>query len=114
MDSFAPDVLQMLQSYDWPGNVRELRNVIQRAAALAQEGDHIQTYHLPPQIAHGEPVIQEILSEQMNLSTAVDHVQRRLVENALRECNGNRAQAARVLGLHRSNLVRLMKRLGIE
>jgi two-component system response regulator AtoC len=114
LDSFAPDVIQMLQSYSWPGNVRELRNVIQRAAALAQEGDRIQTNCLPPQITRGEPVIQEILSEQMNLSTAVDHVQRRLVENALRESNGNRAQAARMLGLHRSNLVRLMKRLGIE
>jgi DNA-binding NtrC family response regulator len=114
LDSFAPDVIQMLQSYSWPGNVRELRNVIQRAAALAQEGDRIQIHHLPPQITRGEPVIQEILSEQMNLSTAVDYVQRRLVENALRECNGNRAQAARMLGLHRSNLVRLMKRLGIE
>jgi len=114
LDGFAPDVFEMLQSYAWPGNVRELRNVIRRAAAFVEEGLHIHTYHFPSQITRGESLIQETLSERVSLSNAVDSFQRRLIEDTLRECDGNRAETARMLGIHRPNLVRLMKRLGIE
>jgi DNA-binding NtrC family response regulator/ligand-binding sensor domain-containing protein len=111
---FAPDVLEMLQSYPWPGNVRELRNMIRRAAALAEQGEQIQTYHFPPEITQGESLIQEIMSERLGLSSAVERLQRRLVENALQESEGNRTHAAQMLSIDRSNLIRLMKRLGIE
>jgi DNA-binding NtrC family response regulator/ligand-binding sensor domain-containing protein len=111
---FAPDVLEMLQSYPWPGNVRELRNTVRRAAALAEQGEQIQTYHFPPEITQGESLIQEIMSERLGLSSAVESLQRRLVENALQECEGNRTHAAQMLSIDRSNLIRLMKRLGIE
>ena len=114
LDGFALDVFEMLQSYPWPGNVRELRNVIRRAAAFVEEGLRIHTYHFPSQITRGESLIQESLSERVSLSNAVDSFQRRLIEDTLRECGGNRAEAARMLGIHRPNLVRLMKRLGIE
>ncbi|MBI1929125.1 sigma 54-interacting transcriptional regulator [Candidatus Poribacteria bacterium] len=114
VDSFAPDVFEMLQSYPWPGNVRELRNVIRRAAALVEEGMRIQTYHFPAQITRGESLIQEILSEQAGILAAVERLQRRLIEDALRECGGNHTQAAKRLGVHRPSLIRLMKRLGIE
>jgi transcriptional regulator with PAS, ATPase and Fis domain len=114
LDGFAPGVLEMLQSYSWTGNVRELRNVVRRAAALAEEDEQIQTYHFPSQITQGESLIQEILSERTGLSASVERLQRRLVENALQECAGNRTQAAQILGIHRSALVRLMKRLGVK
>jgi transcriptional regulator with GAF, ATPase, and Fis domain len=50
LDGFAPDVLEMLQSYPWPGNVRELRNEIYQACALVETGISIQTHHFPSQI----------------------------------------------------------------
>ena len=112
--SFAPDVVDVLQSYSWPGNVRELRNVIRRAAALVEEGAHIQTYHFPPQITHGESLIQEVLSQQENYTDSVTRFRRRFIEEILRECEGNRSEAARRLGMDRSNLRNLMKRLGIK
>ena len=102
----------MLQSYPWPGNVRELRNAIRRAAALAVE--KIQTYHFPFQITQQESLMEEITSERVSLSASVERLQRRLIENALRESDGNRTQAARLLGIHRPNLIRLMKRFEIE
>jgi len=114
LDGFALDVFEMLQSYAWPGNVRELRNVIRRAAAFVEEGLRIHTYHFPSQITNGESLIQEILSDGISLSDAVNRFQRRIIEDTLRECDGNRAETARMLGIHRPNLVRLMKRLGIE
>ena len=114
LDGFAPDVFETLQSYPWPGNVRELRNVIRRAAALAEEGAQIQTYHFPPQITHGESLIQEVLSQQMDYTESVTRFRRRFIQEILRECDGNRSEAARRLGMDRSNLRNLMKRLGIE
>ena len=110
----APDVLDMLQSYSWPGNVRELLNAIRRADALAEEGKQIQTYYFSSQITQGESLIQDIISENLGLSASLELLQRRLIENALRECNGNRTQAAQMLNTQRPNLVRIMKRLGIE
>lgn len=114
LDGFAPDVLDMLKGYPWPGNVRELQNAVRRAAALAEESSIIHTYHFPSQITQGESLIQEILSERVGLSESVERFQRRLVEDALRECDGNRSQAARMLKMHRANFVRLMRRFGIE
>jgi two-component system response regulator AtoC len=114
LDGFAPGVFEMLQSYLWPGNVRELRNAVRRAAALAVEGEQIQIYHFPFQITQQESLIEEITSERVSLSASVERLQRRLIENALQESDGNRTQAARLLGIHRPNLIRLMKRFGIE
>jgi transcriptional regulator with GAF, ATPase, and Fis domain len=114
LGGFAADVFEMLQSYPWPGNVRELRNAIRRAAALVEEGGCIRTYHFASQITHGESLVQEILSEQAGYSESVDRFRRRLIEEALRESEGNRSEAARMLGMHRPNLVALIKRLGID
>jgi len=114
LDGFAPGVIEMLQSYSWPGNVRELRNVIRRASALAEEGKQIQTYHFPPSITQGESLVQEIISEQNNLSASVEGLKRRMVENALRKCDGNRTHASEMLGMNRPNLIKLIKRLDID
>jgi|GEM_PF-568260 len=111
---FAPEVIGMLQGYPWPGNVRELRNEIRRAAALAEEFGQIQTYHFASRITRGESLIQEAISENTSYSEAVDSFRRRFVVQILKECNWNRHEAARRLRMHRSNLIALIRRLGIE
>jgi DNA-binding NtrC family response regulator len=112
LDGFAPDVFQLLQSYPWPGNVRELRNAVHRAGALAE--GKIQTYHFPPEITGGESLIQDAIASQSSYSETVKSFQRRLIEKVLMECDGNRHEAARRLHMHRPNLLRLMKKLGIS
>jgi len=114
VDGFAPDVFEMLQGYPWPGNVRELRNEVHRACALVEEGSRIQSYHFSPQVTRGESLIQNIISEKLSYSDSLDLFRRRLVDNALKACNGNRHEAARMLGMARPNLVALIKRLGIK
>jgi len=114
LDGFAPEVMDLLTGYSWPGNVRELENSIELAVALAEEGRQVQAYHFPPRITQGESLIQETLSKHIGLPTAVEQLQRHLIENALRDCDGNHTQAAKMLGLQRSNFIRLMRRLGIE
>jgi hypothetical protein len=76
--------------------------------------NYVHAIHFPPQITQGESLIQEILSERIGLPAAMERLQRRLIENALRECDGNHTQAAKMLGLQRSNFIRLMRRLGID
>ena len=59
-------------------------------------------------------MIQDILSESLGYSESLNRFRRRLVEDALRACDGNRRRAAQMLGMDRSNLVALIRRLGIE
>ncbi|MFQ6043986.1 MAG: sigma 54-interacting transcriptional regulator, partial [Candidatus Poribacteria bacterium] len=113
-DGFASGVMEMLQSYPWPGNVRELEHEIYRAVALANEGSRIQPYHFSSRVTQGESLIQVVLSERLSYKQSLDRFAHRLVEDALRECNGNRTQAAKRLGMRRPNLVALIKRLGLE
>ena len=113
IDGFAPEVQAMLQQYHWPGNIRELENEISRAVAFVEEGLRLQPHHFSPQIARGESLLREVQADSLGLREAVELFQRRLVEEALHDADGNHSEAARRLGMHRPNLIRLMKRLGI-
>ncbi|MFC1715297.1 sigma 54-interacting transcriptional regulator [Candidatus Poribacteria bacterium] len=116
IDGFAPDVLEILQSYLWPGNVRELRRTIHLAADYAvYEGmSIIQPHHFPSQITSGRPEMQDIVSRHLSYRESLDLFSRHLIEDALRKSGGNRAEAARILGMHRPSLVQVIKRLGIK
>jgi DNA-binding NtrC family response regulator len=99
--TLTPEATSMLVKYAWPGNVRELRNVLERAAILSEDGP-ITPRHLA---LHAEPMAPSS-SPTTDLRTA----ERRAIENALRETDGNKAKTARRLGLTRTQLyVRLRK-----
>jgi transcriptional regulator with PAS, ATPase and Fis domain len=105
----AGEALDRLLAYDWPGNVRELANVIERAVVLGQ-GPKIRIEDLPPRI-----IGTEARTEPGNLSynRAVDACRRELIQKALDQTRGNHAAAAKLLGLHRTHLFRLIKSLRI-
>ena len=111
---FGSEVSELLRNYPWPGNVRELRNEVQRAAALAGQDVEIQPCHLSPRLVEGEILDQDGSSAHLDFSTRVLRFQRRLVEDALQQCEGNRTHAAKLLGMHRPGLVRLIKRLKVD
>jgi DNA-binding NtrC family response regulator len=98
-----------LVAYAWPGNVRELANVIERAAVLGQ-GHEITLEDLSPRIAYAE----EGTSDSLSYRIAVDAARANVIRRALATTQGNRAAAARVLGLHKTHLLNLMKSLRIE
>jgi DNA-binding NtrC family response regulator len=114
LKGFAPEVMDMLKAYSWPGNIRELEHEIYRAVALADDDSYIQTYHFSPTITQGESIIQEVLSEQLGLSASLKLLRQRMIENALRETNGNRTQAAKRLKMDTANLRKLIRNLDIE
>ena len=101
--------LRALEEYSWPGNVRELENVIQRAVVLA-EGETIEPAHLPEKLHHG--II--LSSASSHYEEEVHEFKRRLFLRTLRACKGNRTETARVLGVTRSCLHRLINHLSIR
>jgi DNA-binding NtrC family response regulator len=101
--------LGKLSAYDWPGNVRELANVIERAVVLGQ-GPEIAPHDLPVRIVAAQ---RESQSDGISYREAMDAYRRQLVMRALVQTQGNRAAAARALGLHEKYLLRLLKSLRI-
>ena len=104
------DAQEKLGAYNWPGNVRELANVIERAVVLG-EGPALTADSLPSRIAAKH---SETPANQTSYHEAVNTHRRQLIVKALAEAEGNRAAAAKALGLHRTHLMKLMKALRIS
>lgn len=100
----------MFVAYEWPGNVRELANVIERAVVLGQGPDitirdlSLSTVDVTAKNGCGA----------LSYRQALEMAKRDVVLRALAQTDGNRAAAARLLGLHKTHLLNLIKSLGIE
>ncbi|HZP01085.1 MAG TPA: sigma-54 dependent transcriptional regulator [Terriglobia bacterium] len=105
---FSNSAMQALMEYSWPGNVRELENAVQRAVVMA-EGPSIEVWHLPKTMIKDfdEPRPAQSYEEQLR------EFKRRLIVRALKDCGGNKAEAARVLKIARGYLHRLIHELHI-
>jgi DNA-binding NtrC family response regulator len=125
--SFTPEAMQCLMRCSWPGNSRQLENEIKRLLASVR-GRTITEEQLDPSIRNNEPASSTSAAPQMpqegkppiqavpvrqTLGAAVEALERRMIEEGLRQCNGNKQKAAQVLGLSRQGLIKKLKRLGI-
>ncbi len=112
---FVPEALRLLQQYNWPANVRELRMVVE-AAQEAAEGPFVQPGDLPFRFRTGleaQRVAPRRVSQPMDLVAHLREVESAEIRRALAESRGNRARAARMLGLTRPRLYRRMEQLGL-
>ncbi len=105
-----PEAMKTLLAYNWSGNVRELANVIERAVVLGQ-GSKITLSDLSSRVRRKEP---RPTSNSLSYHEAIEAYRRELVIQALTHAQGNRAAAAKALGLHRTHLLKLIKSLNIE
>lgn len=111
---FAPDTLDALMNYSWPGNVRELRTAIEHAVVLSR-GDKIVPRDLPANIRNAAPAITPQSTKvvaQNNLT--IDEMEKQLIIQALKECNGNRTEAAKKIGMSRRTLHRKLHAYQLE
>jgi DNA-binding NtrC family response regulator len=104
------DALKKLIAYDWPGNVRELANVIESAVVLGQ-GPELGSHDLPAKVTSTVPGATR---DCFSYHGAVDGYRRELIVKTLAQTQGNRAAAAKILGLQRTYLSRLIKTLEIS
>jgi two-component system, NtrC family, response regulator AtoC len=109
----AEEAMVHLWEYDWPGNVRELENLLERLVILSEDG-RIDVDHLPPSIRSfisEKKIPRPTLGEEgLDLNSAVEEFENRLIEEALRRTKGNKQAAARLLGLKRTTLVAKLRR----
>ena len=103
----------MLAQHPWRGNIRELKNAVERVVLLEDdvriEATHL-TFLLPPgQRASQEGGISSLPTEGVQL----DELIKTLIVQALERCGGNKAQAARLLGISRPTLVYRLEKHGI-
>jgi DNA-binding NtrC family response regulator len=121
VSGFSDSVMDLLLNHSWPGNIRELEHVIERAYVLCN-GDTITTEHLPaevmtaesPQSAVSEPAVPRSVPAQP-IPAAMDtedEIER--IIDALRRTAGNKAKAARLLGMDRSTLYRKISSYNID
>ena len=110
---FSKQALKILQNYDWPGNVRELRNLCERTSVL-----------LSGQLIEAENFPHDFFSTKTNSSDNQDFalpsvginlnkLEADLIHQALERTNGNRARAARLLGLSRDTLLYRIQKHGL-
>ena len=122
--AFAPSAVQEMLEYAWPGNVRELQNCIERAVILT-EGDTIHARHLSlsfrqsptaPTGAEEGPWAQIDLSGTLSDATrrVVAEVERRKIEQALKEAAGNRGRAAETLQVSFKAFTAKLREYGLE
>ena len=103
-----------LWEYDWPGNVRELENLLERMVILSEDG-WIRVDNLPRNIRSfisekKHPAAVAVGENGLDLNSAVEEFENRLIEEALRRTKGNKQAAARLLGLKRTTLVAKLRR----
>jgi Nif-specific regulatory protein len=87
--------IDMLMSYHWPGNVRELENCLERAVLLTTD-DVVHGHHLPPTLQTAEASNTPMVG---TLDETIERVEREMIIEALKNARGNRAEAARHLGI---------------
>ncbi|MGE0610520.1 MAG: sigma-54 interaction domain-containing protein, partial [Pirellulales bacterium] len=109
----SPAAQRRLESHNWPGNVRELRNLMERLAYLSAS-DRIEVDDLAFVLSSSPSEAPAWVAADLPLAEATDTFQSEYIKKAIARIGGNMSEAAKSLGLHRSNLYRKMRQLGMQ
>jgi two-component system response regulator HydG len=111
-EGMQPQTQQMLMSYSWPGNVRQLKNVIENMVVLSSSDGQLSPESLPREI---RPAGAEPAAGMNNLvGISIEQAEKELIRNTLKMVNGNREQAAKILGIGERTLYRKIKEYGLS
>ena len=119
IETFSPEVEQVLMHHNFTGNVRELENIVRRAVILCK-GNKIETQHLPTEMlaGSGENLKPSTSSVNKNFqeekNKIIEDFERQYLEKMLKECNGVIKHAAQKSGINESNLHAKLKKYGID
>jgi two-component system response regulator HydG len=106
------DVRKLLTAYPWPGNIRQLRNVVENMVVLS--GQQRLTLDDVPEEIHSPPGLAAEKGLEALAGMSVNEVEKILIQNTLRMVNGNREQAASMLGMGERTLYRKIKEYGLS
>jgi len=110
---FTPAAAALLENYAWPGNIRELKNVIERTMILSPEGD-IDAAYLPEEIRDHEETTDSGTAHEVSPSgralISLRELEDSYIQEVLTATGNNKTQAARILGIHPTSLLRRLKK----
>ena len=110
INTIPPETMQALMAWHWPGNIREMENFIERSVILSRG----TTLRAPLGEIRAEQEVLGGWDVPAGNASSLEHVARVHILRALRECGGFITTAAARLGLHRTTLNAMMKKLGIS
>ena len=110
INGISAEARALLRAYDWPGNVRELQNAIERAVVLGST-EMIIAEDLPEALFEGSD-IEGVIA--VNYHDKLKAAKKSIIISAMEEAKGNYTEAAKLLGLHATNLHRLIRNLGLK
>jgi DNA-binding NtrC family response regulator len=106
----SDEAMEKMMQYDWPGNVRELRNALERAVVMGDGGEV-----LPEDLPITDPNMKYPgLQVGLTLNEALNSFKKEFIKLNLSSTGGNRSQAAKVMGIQRTYLSRLITRYGLK
>ena len=108
IESITPEAQQLLMSAPWRGNVRELKNAIENMVVLTS-GTKIGVENLPADIRPGSGAIADVGGMNNLVGISIEQAEKELIRNTLKLVNGNREQAAKILGIGERTLYRKIK-----
>ena len=119
--TFADDALRLMSEYDWPGNVRELEHAIERACALSS-GPVLHMGDFPTQLQdhmiHRDRAATAAATALTTPDTppviSIAAMEKQAILNTIRQLNGDKLMAAKLLGIGKTTLYRKLKEYGIE
>ncbi|MCW5963198.1 MAG: sigma-54-dependent Fis family transcriptional regulator [Bryobacterales bacterium] len=111
MESITDEALRVLETHHWPGNVRELENVIERAVVLTR-GKRLDAADIRIDDLQRRPAASE--DQFLPPGMTLDEYERYLIQEALRRAEGNKSQAARLLGLTRNAFRYRLSQTGVN
>jgi DNA-binding NtrC family response regulator len=106
--TLSDDALKAMLAYDWPGNVRELENCLERACAFTT-GPMIHLGDLPREISQLERSTPAGTGNGTSKIVSMSELERQTILNAIAQLNGDKLQAARLLGIGKTTLYRKLK-----
>ncbi len=111
--TIADEVMDVFKSYHWPGNIRQLKNIIERAVVLART-DKITLRELPDELRPVRKFKPLPKTTQKTELKTLKELEQQAIINALRECNGNKSKAAKILGISRKAFYKRLKEYNIS
>ncbi|MCP4199385.1 MAG: sigma-54-dependent Fis family transcriptional regulator [Proteobacteria bacterium] len=120
LEPLSPEIQDRLMEYDYPGNVRELKNIIERAVIMT-DSPRIDPKHLPERMLDNQPKSKDSFPEakyhSIGFIPGVDTIEtfeKKMIHHALKQTNGAKTEAAKMLGISRYQLHRRMQKYDSE
>ncbi len=110
VNSVSPEAKRLLMAYPWPGNIRQLRNAIEHMVVLA-DGRQLQVGDIPAEVTGTAPANGDTITALAGMS--LEEAEKHLIDHTLTMVDGNREQAAKMLGIGERTLYRKIKEYGL-